>query len=128
MRTTLTAERDVRKHMFGSRLDSEQAFGEHGDMHRTYVRRRVAALILGVILVLAVSGPVARAIGVVRDEPVLVSARTYVVRPGDTVWSVAESAAGGADPRPWVDAIAARNAIEPGAVVPGQALIIPRSA
>ena len=51
-----------------------------------------------------------------------------MVRPGDTVWSIAVGAAGGADPREVVDAIAVRNGIDAGAVVPGQALVIPRVA
>ena len=51
-----------------------------------------------------------------------------VVQPGDTVWSIAEAAAGGADPRALVDAIATRNGIDAGAVVPGQSLVIPRVA
>lgn len=127
MRTTLTAERDVRKHMFGSRLDIEQAFGEHGDMHRTYVRRRVAALILGVILVLAVSGPMARAIGVVRDEPVLVSARTYVVRPGDSLWTIATTIAPAQDPRRVVLELDRANPGSTERLVPGQVLSIPGS-
>ena len=54
--------------------------------------------------------------------------QVYVVRAGDTVWSIAEGVAEGSDPREVVDAIAARNGIEPGAVVPGQALVIPRLA
>ncbi len=52
----------------------------------------------------------------------------YVVRPGDTVWSIAVGVAGGADPRDVVDAIAVRNGIDAGDVVPGQALVIPRVA
>lgn len=54
--------------------------------------------------------------------------QVYVVRVGETVWSIAERAAGGADPRALVDAIAIRNGIDAGAVVPGQALVIPRVA
>jgi nucleoid-associated protein YgaU len=50
-----------------------------------------------------------------------------VVRPGDTVWSIAERASGGGDPRSLVDAIAARNGIDAGSIVPGQALVIPSS-
>ena len=34
---------------------------------------------------------------------------TYVVEPGDTVWSIAEALAPGADPRPLVDAIVDAN-------------------
>jgi len=94
-------------------------------MHRTYVRRRVAALAAGVVLVLAVSGPMARAIGVVREEPFLVSARAYVVRPGDSLWSIATTVAPEQDPRGVVLELERAN---PGSVerlVPGQVLSIP---
>ncbi len=50
---------------------------------------------------------------------------TYVVRPGDTLWSVAEQLAPGEDPRPLVDALARANAVPPGALVPGQVLVVP---
>jgi hypothetical protein len=121
--------------MFERALDVEHTFGHHDDMSRTRVRRRrLSTALVGVALAIALSAPVAAALGRHPEPhagkvlPIQRWEQVYVVRPGDTVWSVAESAAGGADPRPWVDAIAARNAIEPGAVVPGQALIIPRSA
>ena len=54
--------------------------------------------------------------------------QVVVVQPGDTLWSIAEAAADGADPRAVVDAIATRNGIDAGAVVPGQSLVIPRVA
>lgn len=50
---------------------------------------------------------------------------TYVVRPGDTLWSIAEQLAPGEDPRPLVDALARANAVPPGALVPGQVLVVP---
>jgi nucleoid-associated protein YgaU len=46
------------------------------------------------------------------------------VRPGDTLWSIARGVQDG-DPRPLVDAIQAANRADPGALVPGQVLIIP---
>jgi Tfp pilus assembly protein FimV len=52
--------------------------------------------------------------------------RTYVVRPGDTIFSIASRQVGaGADPRPMVDAIEDANGIDPGELVPGEALVIP---
>ena len=54
------------------------------------------------------------------------AARTYVVRPGDTVWRIAERLAGpGADPRPLVDGIVEANRVDPGALMAGQTLTIP---
>lgn len=58
-------------------------------------------------------------------QPVQVSSTSYVVRQGDTLWSIAERVAPGQDPRPVVDALAAANGVDPGALVPGQALVVP---
>jgi LysM repeat protein len=85
-------------------------------------------------LAVVVSAPVAGALGrhagsaKVGVHPVRSSEQVYVVRVGDTVWSIAERMAGGRDPRVLVDAIAARNHIDAGVVVPGQSVIIPRIA
>lgn len=85
-------------------------------------------------LALVVSAPVAGALGrhggfaTVRVDPARSSEQVVVVRVGDTVWSIAERMADGGDPRVLVDAIAARNHIDAGVVVPGQSVIIPRAA
>ena len=110
--------------MFGSGLDIERPFDHHGDVARTRVRRRrigaafVLAAVVGVL-----TGPVADAVGIGGDgsgDP-----RTYVVRPGDTLWAVARRAAPSVDPRVVVDAIASANDVDAGALVPGQQLSIP---
>ena len=52
-------------------------------------------------------------------------ARTYVVRPGDTLWSIASRIAGPqADPRPVVDDLQQANHVT-GAIVPGETLRLP---
>jgi LysM repeat protein len=61
-------------------------------------------------------------------HPVRSSEQVVVVRPGETVWSIAERMAAGRDPRMLVDEIATRNHIDAGVVVPGQSLIVPRIA
>jgi hypothetical protein len=75
-----------------------------------YRRRRLlavgAALVLAALLLAAVSA--------LRPAPDTFTGRpaatvTYVVEAGDTVWSIAEDLAPGADPRPLVDAIAEAN-------------------
>ena len=121
--------------MFERTLDSEQTFGHHHLMTRTRVRRRrLAAAFLCTALALIVSAPVAGALsrhgGSVRVgvHPARASEQVYVVRVGDTVWSIAERMAGGRDPRVLVDAIAARNRIDAGAIVPGQSIVVPRIA
>jgi nucleoid-associated protein YgaU len=110
--------------MFGSALDIERPFGQDWPMARTRVRRRRIAAVLALAGVVGVlSGPVADAMGVggggSRD------ARTYVVRPGDTLWAVARRAEPAVDPRIVVDAIADANDVDPGALVPGQQLAVP---
>jgi LysM repeat protein len=91
----------------------------------------MVSVAVGVVLSAPVAGALARH-ATPADDPLVVPAkrweRVYVVQPGDTVWSIAVGAAGGADPRDVVDAIAVRNGIDAGAVVPGQALVIPRVA
>ncbi len=89
---------------------------------------------LSVAVGVVVSAPVAGALGRHADPtndtapPAKRWEHVVVVQPGETVWSIAEEAAGGDDPRAWVDAIALRNHIDAGAVVPGQSLVIPRVA
>ncbi len=111
--------------MFGSALDIEHPFGQHQCMSRTRVRRRrlvtvVAAMGLAAIL----TGPVANAVGI-GGSPEAEASRTYVVRPGDTLWSIAERFAPSTDPRVVVDAIASANGVDPGTLMPGQQLSLP---
>ncbi len=90
----------------------------------------MVSVAVGVVLGAPVAGALSRH-PQTADARVLPARRweqVYVVRAGDTVWSIAERAVRGGDPRALVDAIAARNGIDAGAVVPGQALVIPRVA
>lgn len=94
-------------------------------MARTRVRRRrIAVLLAGAVVVALWTGPVANAI----DGPDRTGAATgpgYVVRPSDTLWSIARRVAPERDPRSVVDAIAAANGVRGDALVPGQTLSIP---
>lgn len=110
--------------MFDRRLDSEQVFEQYDPMHRTYVRRR---LILGVgvlsmLLALAMPAVAAAGGGESSNQP---EGRHHVVAPGETLWDIAVSAAPGEDPRPLIAQIEAANDLSPGAIVPGQVLVIP---
>jgi nucleoid-associated protein YgaU len=124
MAGTLPARGDERKHTFDSGLDIERAFDQHGGMQRTYVRRRrrvAAGLLLLVVPVLG--SPVARAFGGSggRDD----RAVSYVVRAGDTLWSIAEGHTPGEDPRAVIHDIAELNDLGSARIVPGQALALP---
>jgi hypothetical protein len=111
--------------MFGSSLDIEHPFGHHGPMGRTRVRRRrLIALCMVVSLAGILSGPVANAVGV-GGTAEKNAARTYVVRPGDTLWSIATRFAPSTDPRVVVHALTSANGLDPAALVPGQQLSIP---
>jgi nucleoid-associated protein YgaU len=92
---------------------------------RTRVRRRRLAIALtATVIAGAWAGPVANALGGGR-RAIPADRTSYVVRGGDTLWSIAVRLAPGEDPRPLVDAISAANGVEPGALVPGQTLVIP---
>lgn len=50
--------------------------------------------------------------------------RTYVVRPGDTLWTVAEKTYSG-DPREGVWLLQQRNHLGSATIVPGERLVLP---
>ena len=50
--------------------------------------------------------------------------RTYVVRPGDTLWSVAQRTYSG-DPRQGVWELQHRNHLASATILPGQKLVVP---
>ena len=50
--------------------------------------------------------------------------RTYVVKPGDTLWAVAEHTFSG-DPRQGVWEIQKRNRLASATIVPGEKLVVP---
>jgi hypothetical protein len=93
-------------------------------MSRTRVRRRGTWVVLtGTILASLWVGPLGQRLETSR--PILAAEARVVVRPGDTLWSIAKRLAPGEDPRPLVDSIAASNRVDPGALVPGRTLVVP---
>jgi LysM repeat protein len=117
--------------MFERSLDTEQTFAHPGGMHRTYVRRRRTAGVIAIAVVAVLLSPLAA--GAVRhDASVSPSAGApsaqvvvVVVRPGDTLWSIARRVRPETDPRTSVASIMDVNAVDPGSLAPGQALIVP---
>jgi nucleoid-associated protein YgaU len=119
-------------------LAFEQAFGDTLGMTRTGVRRparryvirrrRLASTLVTAAVVLSTAGLLA---GHAAASPNPGAARpakatTYVVRPGDTIWGIAQGLAGpGADPRPVVDAVVALNHVRGAAITPGERLVVP---
>lgn len=90
--------------------------------HAAYVRRRVAAAVLGLVLVVVAGRAAGAALG---GGPLVASERrpsvtTYVVQPGDSLWSIAEELEAGRDPRPVVDALAEARGGAP--LVPGETI------
>src|SRR3712207_2430020 len=98
-------------------------------MTRTRVRPRVRRRRLAVALTLTLvasawAGPLARAVSRPPSRE-LVATSTYVVEPGDSLWSIAKELAPGADPRPVVDVLAEANDASDGHLVPGEVLVVP---
>jgi len=86
--------------------------------------KRMRARLLAIVLVVAASLVVVP--GLARgDGPDRPAQRvTYVVEPGDTLWSIARRVAPGRDPRPVVDGLQKANDLRSGLQV-GQELSIP---
>ncbi len=108
--------------MFEQRIDAEQMFGHHASMQRTYVRRRRILALAILVVVMSLPAAAAAMRPAPHREP---SAITYVVRPGDTLWEIAERVGGQRDPREVVTSIAEANRVDPGSVEPGQVLTVP---
>jgi hypothetical protein len=135
------------KHQFDvvEEVDSEQVFGQDGGMiehvfpetggtagetvreigrvrltRRGRALARVLATVLVVAVFLLVAPGLARGDGPDRPAPRV----TYVVQPGDTLWSIARRVAPGQDPRPVVDGLIEANGVR-GGLRTGQELSIP---
>jgi Tfp pilus assembly protein FimV len=84
------------------------------------IRARVLAIVLVVAAFLLVAPGLARGDGPERPARQV----TYVVEPGDTLWSIARRVAPGHDPRPLVDALVEANDLH-GGLQAGQELSVP---
>ena len=115
----------------------EQAFAQtftrageagRGEVSRMRLTRRGRMLVRVLAVVLVVGGFLLVAPGLARgDGPDQPAPRvTYVVEPGDTLWSIARRVAPGRDPRPVVDGLIEANSLR-GGLQAGQELSIPVS-
>ena len=111
-------------HRHGARAATPRVRRTSPTVHR---RRRIvlAALALGAVVVAGQAGAAlgGSPLGAPGRSPTLVSSRTIVVRPGDTLWAIAERLDPGADPRPVVDELVALNGSAP--LQPGETLRAP---
>ena len=101
----------------------EATWGAAGGMRLTRRGRalaRMLAIVLVVAVFLLVAPGLARGDGPDRPAPRV----TYVVEPGDTLWSIARQVAPGRDPRPVVDGLIKANDLR-GGLQAGQELSIP---
>jgi len=86
-------------------------------------RRRVLVLAILVALVLGAVGVVRASTPDATTDQIDI---TVVVPDGGTLWDLAERyAPPGADRSTWVDAVADRNDVDPGAIQPGTAVSVP---
>jgi hypothetical protein len=95
-------------------------------MRRTYVRRRLGAALLLLLLVVAgvwLVGGVALGTSEAPDPP-----EPYTVRRGDTLWEIARAHVGPeGDPRPLVSLIADASGLQSSRLVPGMELLVPEA-
>jgi len=97
----------------------------HRPSAATYWRRRVVAVAVG-LAALAMAGKAGAALG---GSPLAVperhpaAASQSIVRPGDSLWSIAARLEPGHDPRPVVDALTAARGGAP--LVPGEVVTLP---
>jgi LysM repeat protein len=107
--------------MFDSILDIEHVFGHRPAVVGARVRRR-RAFVVTVVMLLSLALPAAARAGAGDGGP---PTTPYVVRAGDTLWSIAVRQAPDKDPRAIVDSIIRTNGVDPGKLVPGQELQLP---
>jgi LysM domain-containing protein len=112
-------------------LDPEHVFGQNPSMPRTNVRkhpvRRSVVIALGLAAVLSMAGRVGAGPQAASPDPTApVVTRTYVVRPGDTLWRIAAGLVGSReDPRPMITRLIGLNRVQNGVILPGQQLRLP---
>jgi nucleoid-associated protein YgaU len=128
-------ERAMRAHPAGSALRRRPAPGADRDRSgggpprtplRLTARGRRLSAVLGLAAGVGMAAAVAGAVGGGGSGALhLAGQSSVVVRPGDTLWSIASSVAGEQDVRAVVDRIREVNGLHSGDLVPGQVLRLP---
>jgi nucleoid-associated protein YgaU len=111
--------------MAGTACTPGRALRPRGQDRAVFLRRRVLVAALLAVMIGPWIGPLRDAVSGPAAAPLPVSRGTYLVRPGDTLWAIAERLAPGEDPRPLVDAIAEANGVAAGTLEAGVTLVIP---
>jgi hypothetical protein len=88
-------------------------------------RRVLIAAVAALVLVLLLVGGLLGAQGAAADDVDAVPGSTVVVKPGESLWSIAVEAAPGADPRETVALIRQLNGLGSEPVLAGQQLVLP---
>ncbi len=110
--------------MFDFGLTIERTFAKMTTMGRTRVRWGRVGVTVATAAV-TVSFLAGRAGAGASHRP---QTRTYVVRPGDTLWGIASRLVGPeADPRPTVDRLGQANHVRAGIIHVGEVLVVPAS-
>ena len=110
--------------MFGSVLDAEHLFGRMRHDSNACSPSTADPDGLAGARGAAWAGPAVRALGS-PEGPTRIARSSYVVREGDTLWTIARRLAPESDPRPIVDVLSTANGLEAGLIVPGQTLVVP---
>jgi nucleoid-associated protein YgaU len=125
-------ERSVRPGVVARGSDGRSSVGRPPAARSRSTRVRLTRRARRLAVVLALCGGVvlgsfldSLVSGEAGDGLHLVGVSSVVVEPGDTLWSIAESVAGGADVRDVVDRIQELNRLDGSSLVPGQVLQLP---
>ncbi len=83
-------------------------------------------LLMGVAVAVLLTGGVPAAAGTPVTDRGTVSAHRVTVRPGETLWAIAQRTAPRADPRETITEILRLNALDSASLRVGQVLLLPR--
>jgi LysM repeat protein len=95
----------------------------------TYIRRRIMVALVFAFAIfgaISIAGGQAQAVGNGAEQTSATTFTYVTIHSGDTLWSLADTYAGNADPREWIASLVTLNALESNNLQPGQKLALPR--